>query len=83
MERLLNNEFPLDLAWGWSRIGVVAEDQQLFWIRDGVIFPSVDKRTFDRIVWKSHPKANPGVVILPTVEDNKTLLNLNYRHAKQ
>jgi len=81
MERLLNNEVPLDLAWEWSRIGVVAEDQYLFWIRDGVIFPSGEKGTYDRIVWKSHLKADPGVAILPTVEDNKILLNLNYRHA--
>ncbi len=81
MERLLNKGISPEYAWEWSRVGIVAEDQYLFWIRDGVIFPSGEKGTYDRILWKSALEASPGVAVFPYLSDRKVVLILNYRHA--
>lgn len=68
-------------ATEWSRIGIIAEDQYLYWIRDSVIFPSGHQGTYDRIIWKSGLDGHPGIAILPISPDGKFILNLNYRHA--
>lgn len=81
MQRLLNKGTPLCQAKEWSRTGIIAEDQYLYWIRDGVIFPSGAKGTYDRIVWKSGLDGVPGIAILPYLSDRKIIVNLNYRHA--
>ena len=79
-KRLLDKDIPPLLAYSWSRIGVVAEDQYLYWLRDGVIFPSGIYGTYDRIFWKSGFDGPPGVAIVPLLE-KKIIVNLNYRHA--
>ena len=81
MERLLNKGVAPEQAWEWSQVGIVAEDQYLFWIRDAVLFPSGEKGTYDRILWKSALEAPPGVAIFPYLADRKVVLILNYRHA--
>lgn len=80
-ERLLKKGVSPSLAKEWSRIGIIAEDQYLYWIRDGVIFPTGAKGTYDRIVWKSGLDGAPGIAILPYLADRKIIVNLNYRHA--
>ncbi len=81
MERLLNKGVTPEHAWEWSQVGIVAEDQYLFWIRDAVLFPSGEKGTYDRILWKSALETPPGVAIFPYLADRKIVLILNYRHA--
>ncbi len=81
MERLLKKDVPLPLAKAWSKVGIIAEDQHFYWIRDGVIFPSGAKGTYDRIVWKSGIDGAPGIAILPYLPDRKIIVNVNYRHA--
>lgn len=68
-------------AKAWSSIGVIAEDQYLIWLRDGVIFPSGVSGTYDRIVWKTGLNGAPGVAIMPILANKKIVVNLNYRHA--
>lgn len=80
-ERLLSKGVSPRQAYEWSRTGIIAEDQHLYWIRDGVIFPTGAKGTYDRIVWKSGLDGAPGIAILPYLEDRKIIVNLNYRHA--
>lgn len=80
-KRLLDKGTPPEKAKAWSRVGIIAEDQYLYWIRDGVIFPSGAKGTYDRIVWKSSLQGPAGVAIFATLETEEVLLNLNYRHA--
>lgn len=79
-KRLLHQGVPPPLAHEWSRVGIVAEDQYLYWIRDGVIFPFGIYGTYDRIVWKSGFDGPPGIAIAPLLE-KKIVVNLNYRHA--
>lgn len=65
-----------------SRIGILVEDEYWMWVRDGVIFPTGAKGTYNRIVLKremSDPV--PRVAMLPILPDGKIVLNLNYRHA--
>lgn len=81
MERLLNKGIAPEYAWEWSRVGIIAEYQYLFWLRDGVIFPSGEMGTYDRILWKSELESPPGVAIFPYLADRKVVLILNYRHA--
>ena len=81
LERLLANGINRERAIEWSRVGIIAEDQYLYWIRDAVLFPSGKKGTYDRILWKTSLSASPGVAIFPYLADGKILLNLNYRHA--
>ena len=80
-QRLLNKGIAPEYAFEWSRVGIIAEDQYLFWLRDAVIFPSEEKGTYDRILWKSELKTPPGVAIFPYLADGKVVLILNYRHA--
>ena len=70
----------VQLAKEWSRVGIIAEDSYLYWIRDAVVFPSGLSGTYDRILWKSSLNGPPGIVIAPTIH-KKILVNLNYRHA--
>ena len=79
--RLINKGYSSSQAKEWSRVGIIAEDQYLYWIRDAVIFPSEAKGTYDRIIWKSGIHGAPGVAILPYLPDRKIIVNLNYRHA--
>lgn len=81
MDLLLQKNIQPELAWEWSRVGIVAEDQYLFWVRDAVAFPSGKKGTYDRIIWKSSLEGSPGVAIFPYLEDQKVILILQYRHA--
>ncbi|MCP5504113.1 MAG: NUDIX hydrolase [Chlamydiales bacterium] len=79
--RLMNLGHPPSEAHAWSRVGIVAEDQYLYWIRDAVIFPSGAQGTYDRILWKSGLDGAPGIAILPYLPDRKIVVNVNYRHA--
>ncbi|MCB1109694.1 MAG: NUDIX hydrolase [Chlamydiia bacterium] len=81
MRRLLDKGVDIDYAKEWSRTGIIAEDQYLFWVRDAVIFPSGEKGTYDRILWKSGLESNPGVAVLPYLADYRIVLVLHYRHA--
>lgn len=80
-ERLLKKGVSAGLATEWSQTGIIAEDQYLYWIRDGVIFPTGAKGTYDRIIWKCGLDGTPGVAILPYLEDRQIIVILNYRHA--
>jgi len=79
--RLLDLGITQELAKEWSRVGIINEDQYLYWIRDAVRFPSGDFGTYDRILWKSGLNDSAGVGVLPVLPDGKVLVNLNYRHA--
>lgn len=79
--RLTSKGHTLAQAQEWSRVGIIAEDQYLYWIRDAVIFPSGAKGTYDRILWKSSLDGAPGIAILPYLPDRKVVVNVNYRHA--
>lgn len=80
-KRLLAKGYSESLATEWSRVGIIAEDQYLYWLRDAVIFPNGERGTYDRILWKSNLDDSPGVAILPYLPDKKIIVNLNYRHA--
>lgn len=79
--RLICNGVSFSQAEDWSRVGIIAEDQYLYWIRDAVIFPSGEKGTYDRIAWKTGLSGACGIAILPYLPDRKIILNVNYRHA--
>lgn len=79
-KRLLKKGVVSELAEEWTRIGIIAEDSYLYWIRDAVIFPSGIYGTYDRILWKSCVEGPPGIAIAPIIH-KKILVNLNYRHA--
>ena len=79
--RLVNQGASVVDAESWSRVGIVAEDQYLYWIRDAVIFPSGAKGTYDRIISKNGLGDSAGVAIFGVLENQTILLNLNYRHA--
>ncbi|QVL57676.1 MAG: NUDIX hydrolase [Simkaniaceae bacterium] len=81
LSRLTKKGHSLAQSKEWSRVGIVAEDQYLYWIRDAVIFPSGAKGTYDRILWKSGIDGAPGIAILPYLTDRKIIVNVNYRHA--
>jgi len=65
----------------FSKVGIVAEDQYLYWIRDAVTFPSGFEGTYDRILWKASKNNTPGVAVLIELPDNTFALNINFRHA--
>lgn len=79
--RLICNGVPEKDATEWSRVGIVAEDQYLIWIRDGVIFPSGVYGTYDRVVWRNGLQGPPGVAVMPVLANKKIVVNLYYRHA--
>ncbi len=79
--RLLCKGASEQQAKDWSTVGVIAEDQYLMWLRDGVIFPSGVYGTYDRIIWKSGMSGAPGVAVMPVLANKKIVVNLNYRHA--
>ena len=65
-----------------AKVGIVAKDKYIWWIRDAVLFPSGATGTFDRIVRTGELEGkNNSVAILPVSEDNKIILNVMYRHA--
>ncbi|WP_420421563.1 NUDIX hydrolase [Simkania sp.] len=80
-ERLLKKGISSELAKEWSRVGIINEDQYLYWVRDAVRFPSGALGTYDRILWKSGLERPAGVGVLPVLPDGRILVNLNYRHA--
>ena len=80
-KRLLKNRYDEKDAWEYSRVGIVAEDQYIYWIRDAVIFPKGIFGTYDRIMWKSAIDGELGMAVLPILEDGSFLLILTYRHA--
>jgi len=65
----------------YSRVGIVAEDHYLIWVRDAVTFPGGIPGTYDRIIWKCGLKGPCGVVILPVLENKRIVVNINFRHA--
>lgn len=65
----------------FSKVGIVAEDQYLYWIRDAVRFPSGFEGTYDRVLWKANKNNTPGVAVLIELPDNTFALNVNFRHA--
>lgn len=79
--RLLKNGYSDAQAQEFSRVGIVSEDQYWIWIRDGVIFPTGAKGTYDRLLWKVALKGPGGVAVLPILANGKVVLNLNFRHA--
>jgi len=79
--RLLQKGVAPELAQEWSRVGIVSEDQYLYWIRDAVRFPSGALGTYDRILWKSGLERPAGVGVLPVLPEGRILVNINYRHA--
>lgn len=80
-EKLVKKGVPEEKATSWSRVGIIAEDQYLYLLRDAVIFPKGGKGTYDRVVWKNSLDGVTGAAILPLLPNGEILLNLNYRHA--
>ncbi len=79
---LLNRGYTKEHAIESSRIGVITEDEYWIWVRDGVIFPTGAKGTYNRIVWKREMTDDvPRVAMLPVLPNGKIVLNLNFRHA--
>lgn len=76
-ERLSNKNLPFH----WADIGIFAEDQYFYFIRDAVRFPSGYEGTYDRIVSKASKNNTPGVAVLIQLPDGSIALNINYRHA--
>jgi len=79
--RLVKKGWSEDFAQEASRVGVIAEDQYLVWLRDAVRFPGGALGTYDRIVWRSEFDGFAGVAVLPILPDGRIVLNLNFRHA--
>ncbi|MBS0629065.1 MAG: NUDIX hydrolase [Verrucomicrobia bacterium] len=65
----------------YSRVGIIAEDHYLIWVRDAVTFPGGIPGVYDRIIWKGGLNGVCGVVVLPVLENKKIVLNINFRHA--
>jgi ADP-ribose pyrophosphatase len=81
-ERLIQKGFSHTKAAQCSRIGIIAEDQYIVWLRDAVYFPKKIGGTYDRIIWKNHFKnKSSGVAVLPILPSGDIVLNLNYRHS--
>lgn len=80
--RLLKEGYSKKAAEEGSRIGILCEDKYWIWVRDGVIFPTGAKGTYNRIIWKREMTDEvPRVAMLPVLANKKIVLNLNYRHA--
>lgn len=80
--QLLQKGYSKERAQEASRIGIVSEDEYWYWVRDGVIFPTGAKGTYNRIIWKGEMYDQaPRVAMIPIMEDGKIVLNLNYRHG--
>lgn len=80
-ERLIKKGIPPEKALEWSKIGVICEDNYLYWLRDAVIFPSGVTGTYDRIMWKTNLTPPAGAAVLPILPNRKIVLNINFRHA--
>lgn len=65
----------------FAKVGVIQEDQYLYWIRDAVRFPSGFEGTYDRILWKNSQNNIPGIAILIELPDGRIVCNINFRHA--
>ena len=76
-ERLSKKNLPSSFA----KVGIIAEDQYLYLLRDAVRFPSGHEGTFIRIAQKSGKDNVPGVAVLIQLSDNTFVLNTNFRHA--
>lgn len=82
LARLLKEGHSRNMAEEASRIGILQEDPYWLWVRDGVIFPTGARGTYNRIIWKREITDEvPRVAILPVLPNGKIVLNLNYRHA--
>jgi len=79
--RLIKKGYSEAQAHEFSRVEIVSEDQYWMWIRDGVIFPTGAKGTYDRLIWRGSLQGPVGVAVLPILPNGKIVLNLNYRHA--
>lgn len=79
--RFIKNGYSEAQAHAFSRVGIVSEDQYWMWIRDGVIFPTGAKGTYDRLIWRGSLQGPVGAAVLPVLPNGKIVLNLNYRHA--
>lgn len=66
-----------DYADKWTRVGVVAQDQYVWLIRDAVVLPTGQTTLYDRLV----PNACKAAAILPMTNEGEVGLILIYRHA--
>lgn len=80
-QRFIRMGYSKDCAEKYSRVGIVAEDHYLIWVRDAVTFPGGIPGTYDRMIWKSGLLGTAGVVILPILQNNRIVVNINFRHA--
>lgn len=80
-QRLIRMGHSKANAEKFSRVGIIAEDNYLLWVRDAVTFPGGIPGTYDRIIWKCGLKGPCGVVILPVLPNNRIIVNINFRHA--
>lgn len=62
------------------KIGIISEDQYIYYLRDAVRFPNGSTGTYLRVIQKSYLSGVGGVVVIP-VCDQKIILNLMFRHA--
>ena len=65
----------------FSQVGIIAEDQYWIWVRDAVIFPSGQKGTYNRMLWRSHLDGPPASAVVPIFADGRIGVIVTYRHA--
>lgn len=81
-QKALQKGFCEEDARKASQAGVIADDFYFLYVRDPVRFPSNATGLYSRLLWKHSLTApSAGVAVLAITEDEKVLLNVNYRHA--
>jgi|SRR5579862_4106553 len=63
------------------KVGVISQDKYWIWINDAVKFPNGKNGVYGRILWSNSLKGNPGVAVVPLLQNGKIALNRNFRHA--
>lgn len=80
-QRHIANGIHADLAYEWSKPGVIASDPYLLWVRDPVIFPKGHTGLYKRIIWKCTLNGEQPIAILPLTNEGKIVLIKTWRHA--
>ncbi|MBJ7449645.1 MAG: NUDIX hydrolase [Parachlamydiales bacterium] len=63
------------------KVGIIAQDEYWIWLNDAVKFPDGHQSVYGRMLWKSGLIGTPAVAVLTMTNDNKVVLNCNFRHA--
>lgn len=63
------------------QVGVVAQDKYWLWVNDAVRFPGGNYGVYGRFLWNQSLHGTTGVAVMALLDDNRIVLNCNYRHA--